>query len=408
MADDGDNLLCASEVLKLCDKEISSTDAENQLRKVAEKSVDDRCRENLGVSGDLKTMINTVSGLKVTSDASNRIDTLGSAIDALSQKGKKLKKSMNTSLFATETELLGICATTTRETLHSMNGNYIIDPVETAKRIAHKIDEVMKSNTRDLRKVEIEGEEVNEYLSAALDQIEGLHNEELERNFDFHGADSFAVRLAFLDKHFNEFEYVAAAENRKKLFTVDEAKRFAKASIQPTMWEYPTPLSFMLPMVNVEKIEKAKKPPVKKIERDSKKEKPQLVRLTDRSSNATVQYEEVSIMKELEHVYKSLRSSLKERNTDSIPYYEFILNPDDFAKTVENMFYVSYIIRDRRAYLVLEDGRPMLKSAKSLDEKTKEKMDESSQAQGISNLNYHQWTMLRNKFKTACIAPKTI
>jgi non-structural maintenance of chromosomes element 4 len=48
----------------------------------------------------------------------------------------------------------------------------------------------------------------------------------------------------------------------------------------------------------------------------------------------------------LDNLRKSLKKVLKEAGTDRLNYYQFILDPTDFGKSVENMFYMSFLIKD--------------------------------------------------------------
>lgn len=66
----------------------------------------------------------------------------------------------------------------------------------------------------------------------------------------------------------------------------------------------------------------------------------------------------------------------RERNTDTIPYYEFIINPHDFMKTVDNAFQVSFLVRDsivglknddKEAFLYLYDCDPMTNQSQHED-----------------------------------------
>lgn len=38
--------------------------------------------------------------------------------------------------------------------------------------------------------------------------------------------------------------------------------------------------------------------------------------------------------------------------------FRFIINPNDFGQSVENMFYLSFLIRDGKCALDFEDGEP--------------------------------------------------
>lgn len=49
----------------------------------------------------------------------------------------------------------------------------------------------------------------------------------------------------------------------------------------------------------------------------------------------------------MDKIRKNLRSAWKNAEIkDCIGYYEFVLNPLCFAKSIENMFYVSFLIKD--------------------------------------------------------------
>lgn len=43
-----------------------------------------------------------------------------------------------------------------------------------------------------------------------------------------------------------------------------------------------------------------------------------------------------------------------------INMFEFFINPESFSQSVENLFYLSFLIRDGKAYIDDENGEPML------------------------------------------------
>lgn len=53
-----------------------------------------------------------------------------------------------------------------------------------------------------------------------------------------------------------------------------------------------------------------------------------------------------SVTKELDCIRKSLRREMKKRQSHVIPYYAFVIDPEDFSKSVENMFYTSFLVKD--------------------------------------------------------------
>lgn len=44
----------------------------------------------------------------------------------------------------------------------------------------------------------------------------------------------------------------------------------------------------------------------------------------------------------------------------AVNMFRFIINPDSFAQTVENMFYLSFLIRDGKVSIENETGEPIL------------------------------------------------
>jgi non-structural maintenance of chromosomes element 4 len=47
-------------------------------------------------------------------------------------------------------------------------------------------------------------------------------------------------------------------------------------------------------------------------------------------------------------------------NLGNINLFRFIVNPKDFGQSVENMFYLSFLIRDGRCALTIETGEPII------------------------------------------------
>lgn len=45
---------------------------------------------------------------------------------------------------------------------------------------------------------------------------------------------------------------------------------------------------------------------------------------------------------------------------EPINIFEFFINPNDFAQSVENLFYLSFLIRDGKAVFDIEDGVPVI------------------------------------------------
>ncbi|KAK4052505.1 hypothetical protein OIV83_002307 [Microbotryomycetes sp. JL201] len=52
---------------------------------------------------------------------------------------------------------------------------------------------------------------------------------------------------------------------------------------------------------------------------------------------------------------KQLNAVLEKQGAEGIPYLKFVINPNSFAQTVENVFYFSFLIRENKACIELED-----------------------------------------------------
>jgi len=46
--------------------------------------------------------------------------------------------------------------------------------------------------------------------------------------------------------------------------------------------------------------------------------------------------------------------------TGPINLFKFVVNPNDFAQSVENIFYLSFLIRDGKAAFETQDGEPVI------------------------------------------------
>ncbi|KJH41257.1 phage tail component protein [Dictyocaulus viviparus] len=102
--------------------------------------------------------------------------------------------------------------------------------------------------------------------------------------------------------------------------------------------------------------------------------------------------DEVSVAQELDKVRKKLKQAWK--NNPSVDFYSFVVDPEDFGKSVENMFYVSFLVKDGRVRLSFgDDGLPVLLHV-SNEERQKLNVDDRSAAltnQAIVPFSYEMW-----------------
>lgn len=69
--------------------------------------------------------------------------------------------------------------------------------------------------------------------------------------------------------------------------------------------------------------------------------------------------EEESTTKDVQHIMTQVLRVCKERGR--VGYFTFLLDPNSFAKTVENMFHFAFLVKDGRVGVTLgRDGMPYI------------------------------------------------
>ena len=88
---------------------------------------------------------------------------------------------------------------------------------------------------------------------------------------------------------------------------------------------------------SVEKETKARKPRVKDTT-ELKETNSQNVRKED------MKEEEEETAKMVERVLRALRDNYKKKGKQPLDYFQFIIDPESFSKTIQNMFHVSFLV----------------------------------------------------------------
>ncbi|OWF55260.1 non-structural maintenance of chromosomes element 4 homolog A-like [Mizuhopecten yessoensis] len=102
---------------------------------------------------------------------------------------------------------------------------------------------------------------------------------------------------------------------------------------------------------------------------------------------------------EVERVFGLLKKYYKNTNNQPICYFEFVLNPDSFGQTVENVFYASFLVRDGHARIYLDDDRLPLIEPISDEERNAETFDKMSKHQAILSITPAEWKELVEVYK---------
>jgi len=101
---------------------------------------------------------------------------------------------------------------------------------------------------------------------------------------------------------------------------------------------------------------------------------------TDRLVNST--------RKILEQVYK-------QKGKKPVSYFEFVIDPESFGNTVENMFHVSFLVKQRVCCLSVDDnlGLPVLEPV--IGRGGGEDSDEHKKNQAVISISYQDWQDLK-------------
>nr|CAH7754355.1 unnamed protein product [Callosobruchus chinensis] len=104
-----------------------------------------------------------------------------------------------------------------------------------------------------------------------------------------------------------------------------------------------------------------------------------------------VDKEEEGIEEIVKLLYDVLSTKCSQNNGQPIKYYDYIIDTDSFAATLENMFYFAFLIRDGKAHIDLNSrGEPIIKLMKSKT-LTEFRAAGGVNTQIISNISMDQW-----------------
>ena len=100
------------------------------------------------------------------------------------------------------------------------------------------------------------------------------------------------------------------------------------------------------------------------------------------------------------HVFKCLVLKFRENNNQPINYFEFVINPQCFGTSVENMFHVSFLIKEGKCGISIcpDTGAPLIRplSAKQLEKLQRENNDMRNQV--VLSFNMGDWAKLIKKY----------
>lgn len=86
-------------------------------------------------------------------------------------------------------------------------------------------------------------------------------------------------------------------------------------------------------------------------------------------------------------VHKALRRA--DPSSAGLNFFRFAINPDSFGQSVENMFYISFLIRDNKAGIAMtDDGEVLVRYMEPPDE---DQGGEVTKHQGVMEFDVDTW-----------------
>ncbi|KAF9650575.1 hypothetical protein BDM02DRAFT_3111832 [Thelephora ganbajun] len=162
-------------------------------------------------------------------------------------------------------------------------------------------------------------------------------------------------------------------------------KALAKSRRVPVM-------DFMLGPLSVEQKKRAQSKRIRLEKHDEDLRRPQEITEEDiqRSENETT--------KNVTNIQRILDAN------GAVNLFKFIINPNDFAQSVENLFYLSFLIRDGSCSLEVEKGEPVIFS---VEKPTQQEYDDGlTRRQFVFEFDQETWKRAIEVYSiTECIVP---
>lgn len=131
---------------------------------------------------------------------------------------------------------------------------------------------------------------------------------------------------------------------------------------------------------------KPRREPQKMLRLEDDRDMPVKLRKLDLSNN------QEGTEKEVERILGLLQMYFRKYPDTPVSYFEFVIDPNSFSRTVENIFYVSFIIRDGFARITLDQDRLPILEPTNINQMG-ERSDPSSNGrrQGIISMSLQDW-----------------
>ncbi|XP_039857015.1 non-structural maintenance of chromosomes element 4 homolog A-like isoform X2 [Simochromis diagramma] len=137
-------------------------------------------------------------------------------------------------------------------------------------------------------------------------------------------------------------------------------------------------------------------PPKQRIERQRKAPSKEAKRIMPTQLKKMEESQQEATEKEVERILGYLKSYYQDDPTSPISYYEFVIDPSSFSRTVENIFHTSFLIRDGLARMYLDEEK--LPCIAPVEEGEVEAGGSTSRKQCILSISPKIWKELIDAF----------
>ncbi|XP_023660056.1 non-structural maintenance of chromosomes element 4 homolog A isoform X2 [Paramormyrops kingsleyae] len=137
-------------------------------------------------------------------------------------------------------------------------------------------------------------------------------------------------------------------------------------------------------------------PPRQRVERQRKAPSKEVKRIMPTQLKKMEESQQEATEKEVERILGFLQSYHNENPELPISYYEFVIDPQSFSRTVENIFHISFLIRDGLAKIYLDQNK--LPCIAPVPREEAEATSSSSRQQCVISINQSSWREIIEAF----------
>ena len=301
-------------------------------------------------------------------------------------------------------------AGTSHEEVEEETGEFPSQTAEEKRRIRRTIGDMYRRLQEFREKMrngaEVDNDELKTLLGDAKDIVSEIKGtQEAIEDAKMFNAFCQIVREISEDTNVNEQKF-NVDEYAEKIGSCANASRDKQSNIKMTRnqllglgekfrnnFKRAPVFTFVLGAIDTEAgEEKTRRQRERKVGRERTQAAPTKTAIVERSQAADGQ----RTAKLVDSTMKILEKEYKNNRKKPVNYFKFVIDPESFGRTVENMFHVSFLVKQRKVELSVcpEIGLPMLEPVSAGSEGGEEGESEGKN-QAIISLSWSEWEELK-------------